>query len=433
MQEMPTRSDGARRSGSGATAEPALGILWTFPAFGPLTAIDRKVTIGRSVECDYVLRECGLLTSRRHAELEPEGTHLRVRDLGTRNGTYVNGKAIDATLLSAGDVVRLGDWLGIVRPVDHRTREAAFTELADGVWGSDKLARVVSSLREVATSPLPVVIEGATGTGKEGLARAVHAWSGRKGPFQAINCATITGSLSDAMLFGHTQGAFTGARQASQGHLLAANRGTLLLDEFLETPPDVQAKLLRTIQFGELVPVGATKPLSLDVRIIVATQTPLDQAWGGGELRADLFARLSGARVSVPSLRERREDVPALFKHFLDAAGCTRVMTAQLAEVLCLYSWPLNVRQLELLAKRVSLQNESGEIRIQDVQHALLNAEPATADDPQVDSEDEEKLAALARALSEVGGHFTRACELVGLSRFQGSRLKRKYPGRLPT
>jgi len=410
-----------------------LGVLWIFPAFGPLTPIDHKVTVGRSVECDYVLRECGLLTSRRHAELEPDGTRLRVRDLGTRNGTYVNGKAIQTAQLSSGDVIRLGDWLGIVRPVDHAMRDAAaFTELAAGVWGSDKLARVVSSLREVAMSPLPVVIEGATGTGKEGLARAVHTSSGRKGPFQAINCATITGSLSDAMLFGHTQGAFTGARQASQGHLLAANRGTLLLDEFLETPPDVQAKLLRTIQFGELVPVGATKPLSLDVRIIVATQTPLDRAWSGGELRADLFARLSGVRVSVPSLRERREDVPALFKHFLDAAGCTRIMTAQLAEALCLYSWPLNVRQLELLAKRVSLQSESGEIQLKDVQHALLNVEPATADDPQVDGEDEEKLAALARALSEVGGHFTRACELVGLSRFQGSRLKRKYPGRFP-
>jgi len=208
----------------------------------------------------------------------------------------------------------------------------------------------------VAASDLAIVIEGETGAGKEGIARATHLWSGRTGPFIAVNCAALPEALAEGELFGYRKGAFTSADRANRGFFQTADGGTIFLDEVADLSLSTQAKLLRVLEQKEVTPLGEARPVPIDVRVVVATQTPLAALVEAKRFRNDLMARLNGLRVRLPPLRDRVEEVPYLFTRLLKAKSAGKNvpgLDALLVEKLCCHRWPLNIRELNNLVQRV--------------------------------------------------------------------------------
>jgi transcriptional regulator with PAS, ATPase and Fis domain len=229
---------------------------------------------------------------------------------------------------------------------------------ADFVVGTSAAAReLLAALEAIAPGDLPVLIRGETGVGKELVARAVHALSPRRGgPFVALNCAALPTDLLEAELFGIAAGVATGVR-ARHGRIRQAHGGTLFLDEIGDMQAPLQARLLRVLQEGELLPVGGA-PERVDFRCLAATHGALEGAIAAGRFRADLYFRLAGAVLRVPSLRERREDLPLLIEHFLRRFGARRGkrlrgLTARALDLLLRHPWPGNVRELEHEVQRL--------------------------------------------------------------------------------
>jgi DNA-binding NtrC family response regulator len=285
-----------------------------------------------------------------------------IRDLGSRNGTWVNGRRIEEHVLGPRDVVRVGEWIGLLAQPRKEVAVDSWVEFAPGWFGGPTMQEVLAQARRLAQSDLPIVIEGETGTGKEGVAQLIHAWSGRRGPLVGVNCAAIPPALAEAELFGYRKGAFTGAERPHDGFLRAAHGGTLFLDEVLELPALVQPKLLRALETGEVQALGEARGVRVDVRFVVATQEPLARALAERRLRADLVARLDGGTVKMPPLRDRREDIVPLFLHLLSrhATAPLGEIEPRLIEALLLYDFPLNVRELVLQARRLVAMHEPG-------------------------------------------------------------------------
>lgn len=296
--------------------------------------------------------------SRAHVELRRHHGLERVElaDLGSKNGTFVGGQRVQRATLSAGDVVRVGSTVAVFD-------EAAAPEELDPVIGgrSAALRRLLSELDRVAHVPIPVLLLGETGTGKELLARRLHTRSARSGACIPVNCGAIVADLTESQFFGHRKGAFTGATETSRGLVREAAGGTLFLDEVGEMPIGLQPKLLRVLETGEVTPVGSNASEIVDLRVVAATNVDLLQAIEAGSFRADLYARLAGYVVHVPPLRERRVDVLSLLHRFVDEArpGVPLRLSATLAERLLLHRWPMNVRELRSLARRFTLLDPS--------------------------------------------------------------------------
>jgi DNA-binding NtrC family response regulator len=309
-----------------------------------------KILLGRETGCDVVLE--GGAVSRRHAAILRRAGGHAIRDEGSRNGVFVNGRRIEKEApLTLGDVVRLGDHVAIVGE-RLGAPQPVFHEMAAGLWGGHVLERSVRLATRAGRGTASVLVLGESGTGKERFAGLIHLHSGRKGPLVAINCAALSESLLESELFGHQRSAFTGAQHSREGLVRSAHQGTLLLDEVGELSPRAQSLLLRVVQESEVLPVGALRPVSVDVRFIGATHRDLDRCVEQGHFRADLLYRLSGVRVRVPPLRERREDVLALFTLFVQRAmGRTPELGPLLIEALCLHNWPGNVREVQQLAE----------------------------------------------------------------------------------
>ena len=428
------------RGGSSLTL---LALQWLHPERRAVLLESAELLFGRGASGPGRLE--GNEVSRQHARLRRDGPLLLVEDLGSRNGVYVQGERCQGAPLVEGSVLRLGEWVGqIVRLLDPAEATRDFSELAPGVMGGRQLSRVLEVACRGASSDLPVVIEGETGTGKECVARAVHAWSGRAGPFLAVNCAALPEHLAEGELFGYRRGAFTGAERASPGHFRAAQGGTLLLDEFMELSLALQAKLLRVLEQREVVPLGESTPVPIDVRLVVASQETLEHALAEQRLRSDLYARLDGILLQLPPLRDRVEDVPALFRHFLVKAGGGRApaLETALVEQLCLYDWPFNVREVQLLAKKLMvlhgheplLRRSHVPERLRVVQGLSRDAPSHQPQSPQIhalapvagetrEQRDERELAALTAALRAADGNVARACQALGLSRQRAYRL----------
>ncbi len=254
-------------------------------------------------------------------------------------------------------------------------------ELADKtdyrtIVGSSKgMERVFEIVRKVADSEASVLITGESGTGKELVARSIHHHSGRsKAPFVAINCAAIPRDLLESELFGHVKGAFTGAIKDKAGKFLLADGGTLFLDEVGELPIELQPKLLRALQEKVIEPVGGTKEQRLDVRIVAATNLDMDKALAEATFREDLYYRLAVIPIHLPSLRERREDIPLLLRYFCGKHGAGSVtFSAGAAAALNSYRWPGNVRELENLVERLLIMRSGDTITIDDLSEKILN------------------------------------------------------------
>src|SRR3954464_3955840 len=240
----------------------------------------------------------------------------------------------------------------------------------DIITRSPRMQTVLRTAEKAAASTIPVLLEGESGVGKELVARAIHGSGERRAkPFVAVNCGAIPDNLVESLLFGHEKGAFTGATDRHTGKFVEASGGTLFLDEVGELPPTAQVKLLRAIQEGEVEPVGARKPVKVDVRLISATNRDLIADVKDGRFREDLFYRLHGFPIGVPPLAERPEDVPDLVWHFLarfaaEEGKRIRAVSSDALRLLRAYAWPGNVRQLENAVFRAVVLAESDEIGV---------------------------------------------------------------------
>jgi DNA-binding NtrC family response regulator len=314
----------------------------------------------------------------------------------------------------------------------------------------ERSSELIATSRKLAPSNITVLITGETGTGKELLARALHDASPRnEKPFIPFNCSAVSRDMLDAQLFGYRKGAFTGAHEAFQGVIRAAAGGTLFLDEIGELTLDVQPKLLRFLESGDIHPLGEPRPLHVDVRVVTATNADLAKLVSEGRFREDLFYRLDVVRLQVPPLRERREEIPPLVHHFLER--CSREshkhgirIAEETMEYLILYSWPGNVRQLMNEMRRMVALAESGAILMPEHLSASIAASRRTIsaserplaptevvvrlDQPMSAGMEHLERTMIQYALRESGGRVEDAAQRLGLSR-KGLYLKRQRLG----
>ena len=418
----------------------ATHLRWVFPTRA-VSTLRTGLTLGRDPDCDVTLP--GAEISRRHAEIRIDGPVVAVFDCDSYNGLFVNGKRCRDSLLRCGDILRCGEWVAVVTAEHEPLRD--FAEIAPGWFGGAKLVAAVGRVDQLP-SDLPVIVQGETGTGKEGLAQALHGWSGRSGRLVAVNCAALPPQLAESELFGHRKGAFTGAEQARDGYFRAADEGTLFLDEVLEMPHQVQPKLLRAIEQREVVPLGQTRGIRVDVRLIAAAQGSLQTAVEKNVFRADLHARLDGLTIVLPPLRSRREDiVPTLFEllHRWAQGRAVPEFEPGAIEALCLYSWPKNTRELGQMAQRLlALHRSEGPVRRRDLP-ATIMSEPNSLDserppqpggDPQDTvrpwrrTTDSDEFDALVGALRSHDGNVANAARSLGIHRARAYRLLAARP-----
>jgi len=289
--------------------------------------------------------------SARHARIEVREGRARIVDLGSRNGTWVGGARVEAAALSIGTCAIVGrsavalEELELEEPIEVHNDEP----IPGAIGRSPVMGRLAASVRSYAALQAPVLVRGESGSGKEVVARALHQLSPRRnGPFQAVNLGALPRELAEAELFGHEKGAFTGAAGARPGVFELADRGTLLLDELGELPLDMQAKLLRVLETGEVRRLGARAPKQVDVRVVAATWAPLEQRIVEGTFREDLFHRVAVLMIDVPPLRERRSDVPAIAEALLARSNdfAHKTLSPSAASRLASEPWPGNVREL---------------------------------------------------------------------------------------
>jgi len=368
--------------------------------------------------------------SRCHAEISYSRTYdcYRVRDLGSKNGVFVDGRRVQDAVLDAESVLRVGANLFVLeelRVPDGDEIQPPSTVSLTRAWAEHLVDRA-------GPSPLSILVRGPTGAGKERLARRAHEASGRTGALVPVNCAAISPSLIGSELFGHVRGAFSEAKSDRNGLIASADGGTLFLDEIAELPLEQQSSLLRVLQERRVRPVGADRDAPVDVRFVSATHQDLAAAQRNGSFRADLYGRLAGIEVELPGLARRRVEILPLLAAF--APGVEP--DAEAAERLLVHAWPLNVRELEHLAQRLALfdartfgVDRLPETMVQDPPDATpstadspprppsARAEPPTRDElDALLTEHRGRVADVARALAVTRQSVYRSMEAFGLS-----------------
>jgi len=383
--------------------------------------------------------------SKTHARLSRVGDNWLIQDLHSKNGTVVNGSVVERALLAPGDVIELGRTLFLFGEVpattEHAERVVDDTQLTAALPGLPTwlpaLARAFSGLEAIAHSPVAVVIQGESGTGKELVARAIHQVSRRTGSMLALNCAAISEKLVESELFGYRKGAFTGADEDRPGVFRAADRGTLLLDEIGDLHEQAQAALLRVLQEQEVLPVGATRPIKVDVRVVAATQVALKDLVTQGRFRGDLYARLAGYVLEVPPLRDRREDLGLLIGTILRRLAPDRAdrvtFSVPAARTLYAYRWPLNVRELEQALRAALVLSAGRSIELEhlpdDVRPAALGAAHPSDQTrkPARTEEDSGRREQLVDLLRQHFGNVSAVARTLGKTRAQVHRWIRHY------
>lgn len=244
---------------------------------------------------------------------------------------------------------------------------------------SPAMRRAISLVERFAPTRAPILLVGATGTGKEVVARHIHAQSGRAGPFVPVNCGALPRELAESLLFGHRRGAFSGALESRRGYVELADGGTLFLDELLSLPLEGQAKLLRALDTGEIRPLGEEDAYTVEARVVAAVQETLGAALKGADVRYDLFQRVAGVVIGLPRLVERPEDVVPLARHFADLQGQTLDQHAE--RVLLAYRWPGNVRELRQVVERAGRLVANGTVPAAAIAEAISLGAPTVRDD----------------------------------------------------
>jgi len=300
----------------------------------------------------------------------------------------------------------------------------------------EKLYRIIA---KAAQSSHPVLIMGESGTGKELVARCIH-YSGQvhDKPFIPVDCGSLVPTLIESELFGYAKGAFTGAIRAKDGLLAIANGGTVFLDEIGELPVDLQAKLLRAIQEREIRPVGSTRRVPIQVRILAATNRDLEKAVAEGTFRRDLYFRLNVLSLRIPPLRERKQDIPLLAEHFLErlarTTGTQRTLSQEALKAMIEYDWPGNVRELENCLERACAMSSGPVLQVGDLASPLQKVQmlgPATAaaiaDMPRIHPITEIEKTAILSAIDQLKGDKLAAARLLGIGKTTLYRKLKEY------
>jgi len=404
------------------------------------------IMVGRAPEATIRVDDSSV--SRLHVRIHL-GAVLRVEDLGSANGTRMGGERLrpnQLIVLPPGQVLEIGSsWLMVANaPLNASiTKASAEPGEASGAGGDpdglvvrDPAMRELHRLIEkIALSDISVLLYGDTGVGKEVFARRIHARSPRADkPFLGLNCAALAASLLESELFGYERGAFTGAVTTKPGLLETAEGGTLLLDEIGEMSTSIQVKLLRVLEERQVLRIGGTKARPIDVRVLSATNRHLETAIEEGSFRRDLYFRLNGITIEIPSLRDRPSEIEPLARRFADLAA-HRLGAASPPEIhpgvwdrLRRYQWPGNIRQLRNVMERAVALSEGGPITVDDLPvdtyvgpaprppaPGSVAASPAPGPAP-AGADDAERERILA-ALEQCVGNQTRAAELLGISR----------------
>jgi DNA-binding NtrC family response regulator len=307
---------------------------------------------------------------------------------------------------------------------------------ADGLIGRSRgMLGVYKQIAHAAGSDAPVLVTGETGTGKELVARAIHSHSRRAGrPFVPVNVGALSESLLESELFGHVRGSFTGAVGDKKGVFEQAEGGSIFLDEIGETTPAVQVRLLRVLEEGEVRPVGASRVLTVDVRVLAATNRDLERCVREGTFRQDLYYRLNVLRIAVLPLRERREDIALLAAHVLRSvdggSARPRVLSPEALAALMSYGWPGNVRELENAVERLALSVGGDTIHVEDLPPAFRARPPASLEEPMFDglpSLEEMEKRYLRHVLAALKGNRSRAAEVLGIDRRTLYRMMERF------
>jgi two-component system NtrC family response regulator len=302
------------------------------------------------------------------------------------------------------------------------------------VVASDRMSQLMVQVERIARSNASVLITGESGSGKEMIARAVHHYSLRSAkPWVDLSCAALPDQLLESELFGHEKGAFSGAETAKPGLFELAHQGTIFLDEVAELEPRMQVKLLRVLDGVPYYRLGGVKKVSVDVRVVAATNQDLERAVEAGRFRGDLYHRLSQVTVSVPPLRERRQDIAPLAGYFLAQHDPGLRLSASAIARLEAHSWPGNIRELRNTVVHAAVLVDGPEIGAGDLRFRTMAPERAAA---KVQAEPEASLDGMERrmifeALTKVGGHQQRAAEQLGISRRTLSRKLKLYQGEI--
>jgi hypothetical protein len=407
----PVQPEGGRR-------RPAL--VCAFPRPVALALPDSGTIVGRTWLAERGLADTEV--SSAHLRIDRAGGALRVADAGSRNGVWVNGSRLaqrDLTPLEDGAVLRIGRTIFVFREELQGSFEPAppVGKLV-GPYGLRGVAQHVAGLTR--SRPNNVLVEGETGVGKELVARAVAAALGRETPFAAVNVAGVARGVFESQMFGHVAGAFSDARSAAPGIVMAHDGGTLFLDEIGELDLELQAKLLRLLENREVLPVGAQRPINVNVLVVAATNRDLEEMVDRGAFRRDLFARLAMARIHVPALRERCEDVFSVACELAKRAGgalLTEQVEVEAMERLLLEPWPGNVRELDAALAAVRRLDPEPGVRLWAIEEVLGEGRghKTALTQEMVDA-----------ALEALGGNLTAAAEKLGVSRGKLLRFRKR-------
>jgi len=387
--------------------------------------------------------------STSHAVLRYCPPNWILEDPKSKNGTLVNGRLEKRAELVDGDLIELGHSFFLFREALATSpdepallKSGEIRSAAPGLMTLlPCLAAELRKLEAIADSTVSVVLQGESGTGKEVAATALHRLSGRPGPFLPVNCGGLPETLFESELFGSRKGAFSGADKDRPGLVRSAERGTLFLDEISELPASAQAALLRVLQDGEILPIGATQPIRVDVRFIAATNRDLDALVARGLFRTDLLARISGFVVWLPPVRDRREDLgiltAAILKRQLGDRAGEVTFSTDAARALLLYQWPLNIRELEkwLAASavfagghRIELEHLPGRVN---ARPEVVGASPAQMGTDlslaKQQEDDLRRINELVTLLRKHGGNISAVARELGKARPQVQRWMRRY------
>ena len=364
-------SSGSKSSGAAGSAQRGREYV-----LGPGHGGGDVIRIGKADTNDVVLNE--ETVSRVHCEIIRDGKGYLLRDLHSTNGTFLDGAEIREAYLRAGSVITVGTVQLKFQPFEERIEilPSEKERIGEMVGRSLRVREIFGLIERIGPTDATVLIEGETGTGKDLLARTIHGLSRRRnGPFVVVDCGAVAPNLIESELFGHEKGAFTGAATMRQGAFELANGGTLFLDELGELSLELQPKLLRVLEQREIRRVGGNKTIKVDIRVIAATKQELLREVKRGRFREDLYFRLSVVPIRMPSLRERKEDLPLLIDAFLkslgERAGGTRTLDEQAMQALLAHDWPGNIRELRnVLERGVSLTHGSSVVRLGALQSA---------------------------------------------------------------
>ena len=402
------------------------------------------VTIGRGTErraelagTELTIKVPDKWMSSRHARIEPSFGRWVLIDTESKNGSIVDGHTTKRAVLTDGSLIELGHTMfcfferleiDLDAPaIAELTPDGALPGLATllPVWQAE-----IQRIRQIASSEIPMLVEGESGCGKEVIARAIHALSERRGAFVAVNCGALPDNLVESELFGYKKGAFSGAQQDHDGLIRAADGGTLFLDEIGDLPASSQAALLRVLQEREVMPVGGTRAVPIDLRVVAATHRDLDDMVADGAFRHDLFARLAGFRIQVPPLAERRTDlgllIGALFGRLFaeDHPG----FEPDAARLLLRYPWPLNVRELEQALATAQVLAGTAAIRPDHLPDTVRSGRPPGAPRPVQLSETDQKVRdQVVAALRENQGNVSAVARALDKDRKQIQRWIKRF------